>query len=45
MSSGKIVIAGVGGGVAVRLEINDFIADPKFFTLYIRALSTFLPLP
>jgi hypothetical protein len=46
MSSGKIIIAGATGGeVAVRLEINDFIANDKFLTLYIRALSMFLPLP
>ena len=44
MSSGKIVIAGATGGVAVRQEINDFITNDKFFTLYIRALSMFLPL-
>ena len=42
MSSGKIIIAGATGGeVAVRLEINDFIANDKFLTLYIRALSMF----
>ena len=38
MSSDRIVINGGTGGVAVRLEINDFIKNDKFYTLYIRAL-------
>ncbi|KAF8637724.1 hypothetical protein AX17_002627 [Amanita inopinata Kibby_2008] len=38
MSPSRIVITGPIG-VAPRLEINDFIKDDKFFTLYIRALQ------
>ncbi|KAK2467605.1 hypothetical protein APHAL10511_000460 [Amanita phalloides] len=40
MSSDRIVVSGATGGVAERLEINDFIANDKFFTLYIRALQS-----
>jgi len=43
MSSDRIVISGATGGVAERQEINDFIANDKLFTLYIRALRMFLP--
>jgi tyrosinase len=37
MSSDRIVISGGTGGIAVRLEINDFIQNQQLYTLYIRA--------
>ena len=33
-----LIINGVSGGAPNRLEINDFIKDEKFFSLYIQAL-------
>ena len=34
-----VVITGAGvGNTANRLEINDFVKDEKFFSLYIQAL-------
>lgn len=43
MSSDRIVISGVTGGVVERQEINDFITNDKLLTLFIRALRMFLP--
>jgi len=34
----RFVITGAGGGSPPRLEINDFVNDEKFFSLYIQAL-------
>ena len=33
-----IIVTGAIGGYPNRLEINDFIKDEKFFSLYIQAL-------
>ncbi|KAH9476336.1 prephenate dehydrogenase (NADP(+)) [Psilocybe cubensis] len=35
----RIVITGVTGGSPNRLEINDFVKNEKFFSLYIQALQ------
>lgn len=34
-----LVIAGIGGGVQPRLEINNFVRDDRQFSLYVQALS------
>jgi len=34
----RLVITGAGGGSPNRLEINDFVKNEKFFSLYIQAL-------
>lgn len=34
----RVIITGVGGGSLNRLEINDFVKNDKFFSLYIQAL-------
>jgi len=36
------LIAPLGGGVQPRLEINTFVQDDRFFSLYVQALSTLL---
>ena len=38
----RLVITGAGGGSPNRLEINDFVQNEKFFSLYIQALRAFL---
>jgi len=35
----RIIISGAGGGSQNRLEINDFVKNNKFFSLYIQALQ------
>ena len=40
MSAKRIIITGPSG-LATRLEINDFIKNEKFFTLFIKAFRTF----
>lgn len=39
MSSSPFVITGAVGGAPNRLEINDFVKQEEFFSLYIQALS------
>ena len=34
----KFVITGAPGGAPNRLEINDFVKNDKFFSLYVQAL-------
>ena len=34
----RVIITGPTGGAPNRLEINDFIKNEKFFSLYIQAL-------
>ncbi len=36
----RFVITGASGGAPNRLEINDFVKNDKFFSLYIQALRT-----
>ena len=38
----RLVITGTGGGSPNRLEINDFVNNEKFFSLYIQVLRTSL---
>lgn len=39
MSSGnRVIITGATGGSPNRLEINNFVKNDKFFSLYIQAL-------
>jgi len=37
----RIVITGPSGGAPNRLEINEFVKNEKFFSLYIQALREF----
>nr|BAF74396.1 tyrosinase [Pholiota nameko] len=41
----RVVITGVSGTVANRLEINDFVKNDKFFSLYIQALQVMSSVP
>lgn len=34
----RVVITGVTGAAVNRLEINDFVKNDKFFSLYVQAL-------
>ena len=34
----RLVITGAGGGSPNRLEINDFVKNEKFLSLYMQAL-------
>ena len=34
----RVIITGPSGGAPNRLEINQFVKDEKFFSLYIQAL-------
>lgn len=38
---GTVVTTGCSGGPALRLEINDFIENTKYFSLFIQALSEY----
>ena len=42
MSEHNFLITGAAGGTHNRLEINDFVKNEKFFSLYIQALRTYL---
>lgn len=37
------LIAPLGGGVQPRLEINTFVQNDRFFSLYVQALSVYPP--
>ncbi|KAF8188951.1 tyrosinase [Pholiota molesta] len=41
----RVVITGVTGAAANRLEINDFVKNDKFFSLYIQALQRMSSVP
>lgn len=43
MSAERIIITGPSG-LAARLEINDFVKNEMFFTLFIMAFRTFFAL-
>ena len=42
MSNPPFVVRGPTGGAPNRLEINDFVKDEKFFSLYVQALRAYL---
>src|SRR5258705_10881737 len=37
------VISGASGGAPNRLEIRDFVANEKYFSLYVQGLRAFFP--